>query len=37
MRAEVSFVSSLSCIGRPLWDLWECQVIIDATVSLFVV
>ena len=35
-RAEVSFVFSLSCIGQPLWDMCECQVIIEATVSLFV-
>ena len=28
---------SLSCIGQPLWDLCECQVIIEATVSLLVI
>ena len=27
---EVNFVS-LSCIGQPLWDLCECQIIIEAT------
>ena len=25
--SEVTFVS-LSCIGQPLWDLCECQVIV---------
>ena len=29
-------MSSLSCIGQPLWDLNECQVVVEATVSLFV-
>ena len=33
---EVNFVS-LSCIGLPLWDLCECQVVIEETVSLFVI
>ena len=28
---------SLLCIGQPLWDLCECQVIIEATAPLFVI
>ena len=32
----VSFVS-LSCIVQILWDLCECQVIIESTVPLFVI
>ena len=35
--AEVSFVSSLSSIGQPLWDLCGCQILIEATVSLLVI
>ena len=33
-KTEVSFVS-LSCIMKTLWDV--CQVIIEATVPLFVI
>ena len=32
-KTEVSFVS-LSCIVQTLWDLCECQVIIETTVPL---
>ena len=33
-KTEVSFVS-LSCIIQTLWDLCQCQVIIEATVYLY--
>ena len=29
--ARIAEVLSLSCIGQPLWDLCECQVIVEAT------
>ena len=35
-KTEVNFVS-LSCIVQTLWDLCECQVIIEETVPLFVI
>ena len=35
-KTEVRFVS-LSCIVQTLWDLCQCQVIIEATVPLFVI